>query len=803
MNTSLEEQLRSDLQRVGAQVGQPIPDHLGFLAAELDRRRRKTIRTRIVGSVAAAGLALAGSVFGGRAVFSSKGDDGQTVSVAADSATAALLPSGLGSFFLPLTLPNDLVIDRTITGVTIAGATADSTLAVGGEASIWNAAVLSSDTAHGWIASNDQRDPTSAEAPTDGTVESVHVFGTTGTRQVNGGEVRIRFVRSGQRVEAAFVGVSPADALRAVDEMYQATEDDWRRYDDSNQQTDTDPAPDQNIYIGPDPVRPPLVPAWLPDGLEFNQARDQFPPDIVFSMIVQRVKAFGTEAEWVALIEGHSLIGGFVPGPFGEDRALNGGFARLSADGRAASWDRDRGHSSLLVLSSKRRTEGQLMNLLSKAQSDRTGGNQPQSLGGMDQIFDWYQHGPTQSFELMANDRLVPNNRGASCSTSMTKLDPAPESLDPKNWLGRIHDAFSDSSATVTGTGPNWVEGVKTRNVDGYRAAVWCQSARVASAASPDAVSSSSMGSVAQRVLDSLQPTTDASWEKVRAQIMNRFPVASVPPTSPVSSIGVPTIVPTTVPATDAPAVTTTEAPTSRMPRLTFGWLPADISQVTPRESRPAINAQLQTAIFGDASDRVWISVNAPGRDGDPSSSKVVSGVSVIVDPGGHNLQLGRVTVSSSKLRTPEDMLLVAQSVRIEDGSSKFAVAPPFGLTRRSYFSADETKTGPGYQWYFKAPSQTGRFVLLTVDRVTPVGRSMRESVAGPTATTGLSQTVSVRGHMVSLDGNEVTTSVVWEEPGDFEVTVAMFGITPTEAKRIVEGIVEATDAQWVAGTPK
>ena len=56
---------------------------------------------------------------------------------------------------------------------------------------------------------------------------------------------------------------------------------------------------------------------------------------------------------------------------------------------------------------------------------------------------------------------------------------------------------------------------------------------------------------------------------------------------------------------------------------------------------------------------------------------------------------------------------------------------------------------------------------------------------------------------MVSLDGNEVTTSVVWEEPGDFEVTVAMFGITRTEAKRIVEGIVEATDAQWVAGTPK
>ena len=802
MNASLEEQLRSDLQRVGAQVGRPTPDHLGLLTVQLDRRRRQTIRTRIVASLAAAGLALAGSVFGGRAVLLSKGGDGQTVSVAADSATAALLPSGLGSFFLPLTLPNDLVIDRTITGATIAGATADATLTVGGDAPIWNAAVLSSDTAHGWIASNDQRDPTSAEAPTDGTVESVDVFGTTGKRLVNGPEVRIRFVRSGQRVEAAFVGVSPIDALRAVNEIYQATEDDWRAYDDSNQQTDTDPEPDQNIYIGPEPVRPPLVPAWLPDGMEFNQARDQFSPDMFFSIMVQRVKAFGTEAEWVALIEGHSK-GGFAPSPFGEDRALNGGFARLSADGRAASWDRDRGRSSLLVLSFKRRTESQLLNLLSKAQSDRTGGGQPQSLGGMDQIFDWHDDRPTQSFELMAIDRLVPNNRGASCSASMTKLDPAPDSLDPKNWLGRIHDAFSNSPANVPGTGPNWAEGVKTTNVNGYRATVWCQSARVASAESPDVVVSSPMGSVAQRILDSLQPTTDASWEKVRAQIMNRFPVVSVPPTSPVSSIGVSTAVPTTVPATDGPAVTTTEVPASEMPQLTFGWLPDDISQVTSRQSRPAITAQLQTAIFGDASDRVWISVNAPGRDGDPSSAKVVSGASVIVDPGGHNLQLGRVMVSSSKLRTPEDMLLVAQSVRIEDGSSKFTVAPPFGLTRRSYFSADETKTGPGYQWYFKAPSQPNRFVLLTVDRVTAVGRSMRESVAGPTATTRLSVKVSVRGRMVSLDGNEVTTSVVWEEPGDFEVTVAMFGITPTEAKRIVEGIVQATDAQWAAGTPK
>ena len=38
MNASLKEQLRSDLHRVGAQVGQPTPDHLGLLTAEIDRR---------------------------------------------------------------------------------------------------------------------------------------------------------------------------------------------------------------------------------------------------------------------------------------------------------------------------------------------------------------------------------------------------------------------------------------------------------------------------------------------------------------------------------------------------------------------------------------------------------------------------------------------------------------------------------------------------------------------------------------------------------------------------------------------
>ncbi len=56
---------------------------------------------------------------------------------------------------------------------------------------------------------------------------------------------------------------------------------------------------------------------------------------------------------------------------------------------------------------------------------------------------------------------------------------------------------------------------------------------------------------------------------------------------------------------------------------------------------------------------------------------------------------------------------------------------------------------------------------------------------------------------MVSVDGNEITTTAGWEEPGDFEANVAMFDITPAEAKRIVEGIVEAADAQWALGNPR
>ncbi len=532
MNDILEDEVRSELERVGATVDDSYPEQFHAIERRIALRRRASLRTRTIGGLAAGTLALTGSFVGGRAVLFAREDDGQRVVVVPDSGEVTFAQAASpDSYLLPLTLPGDAVIDKTVTGASIANVAADGPIVAGGDAPIWSVARVESDTMSGWIATTSQRDSEAAEAPVGGTVETIEVLGGSGQRVVNANEIRIRFVRNGRRVESAFRGASGDDALMIVNGLVEVTEDDWKAYDEANQQTDGDPDPETDVYVMAEPVRPPLLPTWLPEGMEVVSARDQFgpgslPASFPYAIESPQLSVFGTKDDWIAIVTVRGGLDGYVPVKFGNRETIGGGSARFSSDLRAASWDR--GLVSLLVLSKNARSKSELLDLVLAA-SLADGANVGTTFAGRPQVFRPVIPTPARQFHVRVEDRKVSRPGIDSCLIGMSDASVRLPNSDPDGWHVRIQKAFAEGPLVQEDFVQQINAALTAGDKAGFGVIVTCNEQRgsVASYGLPASKARE------RRILEGLEVTNDANWETARNQILRRTSQTSASTATP------------------------------------------------------------------------------------------------------------------------------------------------------------------------------------------------------------------------------------------------------------------------------